>query len=205
MIVIATRRGTIRVADHSTMEWFGCAELVGSSLLGFVAPTERLDALQFVEELVSRPMRALIGNLHLGDRGGREQAHTVLGVCVGDLVVIQLRPRRQSADDPDESMVWVTEDGGITTSVPLPVGSTVSELTEVCHALTDAEVDGVHFGATGMSIITDRYGDGLASTGSGACSPVYQYSSKWMLPRVLRWSSVNPRSASSWATPVTSG
>lgn len=110
MIIIATTRGAIRVTDRATTNWFGAGTLVGSSLLGIVAPTARLAALEFIERLTADPGVPITGQLQLARRDGKERAHMVLGACLDDALVIQFRPRSHAAERLDESLVWTLTD-----------------------------------------------------------------------------------------------
>ena len=110
MIIIATTRSAIRVIDRATTNWFGAGKLVGSSLLGIVAPAERLAALEFIERLVADPGVPMTVQLQLAQRDGRERAHMALGACLDDALVIQFSPRSHAAERLDESLLWISTD-----------------------------------------------------------------------------------------------
>lgn len=110
MIIIATTGGAIRVTDPATTNWFGGGKLVGSSLLGIVAPAARLAAVEFIERLTADPGVPVTSQLQLVQRGGKQRAHVALGACVDDALVIQFRPRSHAAERLDESLLWILTD-----------------------------------------------------------------------------------------------
>ncbi len=108
MIIIASQRYAIQVVDSSALQWFGSGDLVGSSFLGLVEPTDRMEALRFVEQLAERPGVANQVGLRLVQRSGRVSGFRAFGAVVGDVLAVQLTRVGHATQPRDESLIWIT-------------------------------------------------------------------------------------------------
>ena len=160
MIIITSQRGTILVTDGASKEWYGSVDLVGSSLLGMVAPTERLTALRFIERLAANPGTPMNGQFQLIQRSGKVTVCTALGACTGDALAIQFRRRSHGADLPDESLAWISEespaiDWGTRTLVVAMIAGAISRTVSGSEVAYDHTTVSVSFptGSTRDDII----------------------------------------------------